>query len=92
MARERINPKLRSRANDYFDYFWVRKQGAKHEDLFVDMPAALQAEVALSGSEAMLRESPVFGECKTGFLVHFLRCICFIRAREHCHVNDRKLL
>lgn len=68
MAEGKLDPNLQARANDYFEYLWSRKNMTHGPDLMSDMPESLQAEVALSANEAMLRSSPVFGGCSDGFL------------------------
>ncbi|KND03361.1 uncharacterized protein SPPG_02404 [Spizellomyces punctatus DAOM BR117] len=67
MTDRAMDPDMKERVLNYYDYVWERNRGIDVRGLFVDMPSTFKQEVALSLNNQIIDNAIIFKECSIGF-------------------------
>ncbi|KAI9100354.1 hypothetical protein DFS34DRAFT_481721 [Phlyctochytrium arcticum] len=67
MSDRDMDPDMKERVLNYYDYVWERNKGIDVRGLFGDMPMTFKQEVALSLVNQIIDNAIIFKECSIGF-------------------------
>eukprot|EP00163_Fabomonas_tropica_P015524 TRINITY_DN2832_c0_g1_i1.p1 TRINITY_DN2832_c0_g1~~TRINITY_DN2832_c0_g1_i1.p1 ORF type:complete len:676 (-),score=118.38 TRINITY_DN2832_c0_g1_i1:248-2275(-) len=68
MAKRNINPNVRGRVRDYYNYLWNRQHGYNDNEIIASLPAHLQLTVCLQLYKELLSKVEFFKDCSQNFI------------------------